>query len=248
LIPRRSDIQDGRYDSERNIHLYQKQLRRLASQLSLAEARERREIAADLHDRIGQALAFVSQKLNILRGNSIFSGREKDFSEILSILEQTIRYTRNLTVEISPPVLYDLGLAAAIDWLVERATQRYEFEVTLNQVGRPREISEDIKVFLFKAIQELLNNVAKHAEADRVDISVGWRATELEVVVRDNGRGFDAIGVERRLTEGNCFGLFNIRERLSYIGGALTVNSAPGEGTRISLIAPYRTSDEDERD
>ena len=97
------------------IQSYQRQLRKLASELSLAEARERREIASDLHDHIGQALAFVSQKMSVLRGNSIFSGMEGDFAEILSILEQTIRYTRDLTVEISPPVLYELGLPAAIN-------------------------------------------------------------------------------------------------------------------------------------
>jgi len=248
LESRQTGNQDGGPGSERHLQIYQKQLRRLASALSLAEARERREIASDLHDHIGQALAFISQKVTILHGNSIFSGMEKDFSEILSILDQTIRYTRNLTVEISPPILYELGLGAAIDWLAERAAQRYKFKVTVKQTGRPRETSDDIKVFMFKAIQELINNAAKHANADRVNIGVDWHDRELEVVVSDNGQGFDTADFEKRLTEGNCFGLFNIRERLSYIGGGFTIESHPNGGTRISITAPYRISDEEEND
>ena len=233
---------------DRNIQLYQEQLRRLASELSLAEARERREIASDLHDHIGQALAYVSQKVSILQGNSIFSGMEEDFLEILSILEQAIKYTRNLTVEISPPVLYELGLEAAVDWLAERVGKRYKFKVGLKRTGLPKKISEDVKVFMFKAIQELINNVTKHADTDRIDINVAWRDKELEVVVSDKGRGFDTADFEKRLTEGCCFGLFNIRERLSYIGGRFEVNSTPGRGTRVSLIAPYRVSDEGNND
>ena len=104
----------GRDETERRIRAYQRQLRRLASELSLAEARERREIASDLHDHIGQALAYASQKVTTLRGNAVFSGMEDDLAEILTILNQAIRYTRNLTVEISPPVLYELGLPAAM--------------------------------------------------------------------------------------------------------------------------------------
>jgi signal transduction histidine kinase len=104
---------DASVATRQTIDQYQRQLRRLSSELSLAEARERREIASDVHDHIGQALAYVTQNISVLQGNAIFSGMEEDFSEILSILNQTIRYTRDLTVEISPPVLYELGLSSS---------------------------------------------------------------------------------------------------------------------------------------
>ncbi len=245
---RPSDADRQKQDIDRRIQLYQKQLRRLASELSLAEARGRREIASDLHDHIGQALAFVLQKVSLLQGNSIFSGMDEDFSEILSILNQTIRYTRNLTVEISPPVLYELGLPAAIEWLAERALQRYKLKVLSTQSGVPLEISEAIRVFMFKAIQELINNTAKHAGASRVNIHSFWKKDEFEIVVSDDGRGFDTTTFESGLSEDCCFGLFSIRERLSYIGGTIIINSSPGNGTRVSITAPYKIADEAESD
>ncbi len=223
-----------------HIEVYQKQLRRLASELSLVEARERRKIASDLHDHIGQALAYVTQKVSSLQGNTIFSGMEEDFSEIVAILNKTIRYTRNLTVEISPPVLYELGLSPAIEWLAERADKRYQLQVSVFQSGTPLEIAEDVRVFIFKAIQELIRNTAKHAQASAVTIHINWGLDGFEIVVQDNGKGFDTRMYESDGGADCCFGLFNIRERLSYLGGSFDVSSAPGSGTTITIHTPYK--------
>ena len=235
-------------DHIRRIRSYQRQLRQLTSELCLAEVRERKEIASDLHDHIGQALAYVSQKVTALQGNAIFSGMEEDFAEILSILRQTIQYTRDLTVEISPPVLYELGLPAAIDWLAERAQRRYGLKVVSSQSGSPRDTADDIRVFMFKAIQELITNVAKHAEAERVEVTTIWHPDTLEVRVTDDGRGFDTTFFTNGASPEGCFGLFSIRERLSYAGGNIEIKSAHGKGTRVSISTPYRIVDEDNRD
>ncbi len=243
-----ADVESEQQEIARRIRTYQKQLRRLASELSLAETRERREIASDLHDHIGQALAYVSQKVATLRGNAVFSGMEDHFSEILSILDQTIRYTRDLTVEISPPVLYELGLSAAIDWLADRAVHRHRLEVHSTQNGTPVAVSEDVQVFVFKSIQELLTNAAKHACATRIEISTSWTQNGLLIVVSDDGRGFDTTSFENGLSGDCCFGLFSIRERLSYIGGSLDIDSVPGQGTRISISTPYRITGDDSGD
>ncbi len=239
---------DSKQGVDRRIQAYQQKFRRLASELSLAEARERREIASDLHDHVGQALAFVSQKISTLQGNSIFSGMEDDFSKILEILDQTIRYTRNLTIEISPPVLYDLGLYPAIEWLAEKSTQKYEIQIEVSQSGKSSSVDESIKVFIFKTIKELISNTSKHAGAKLVDIKVNWGKDMFDVEVFDDGRGFDTSQFESGLYEGSCFGLFNIRERLSYIGGTFKLISSPGNGTRVSISSPYKTSDEADSD
>jgi signal transduction histidine kinase len=229
----------GKQDRTLRIRTYQKQLRRLASELSLAEARERREIASDLHDHIGQALASVCQKVAALKGNAVFSGMEESFAEILRVLDETIRYTRDLTVAISPPVLYELGLAAAIDWLAERSLHRHGIRAVSSQAGTPGEVSEDIAVFIFKAVQELIANAAKHSGADEVLIHTDWEETGLAILVSDDGCGFDTSTAESGHSAGCRFGLFSIRERLSYIGGSFMIDSAPGEGTRVSISTPY---------
>ena len=232
-------------DSVRRIR---RQLQRLTSELSLAEARERQAIASDLHDHIGQALAYVSQKVIALQGNAVFSGMDEDFSEILSILSQTIRYTRDLTVEISPPVLYELGLPAAIDWLAERSQNRYDLKVTSRQSGTPGAVGEDIKVFIFKALQELIHNVSKHAQAKRITIDTKWGTDRIELKVTDDGKGFDTSFFQSGLSNDCCFGLFSIGERLSYAGGDIDINSSPGKGTCVTITTPYRIAEEADHD
>ena len=133
-------------------------------------------------------------------------------------------------MEISPPVLYELGLASAIDWLAERAEHRHGLNVRSQQAGTPKQVSEDIQVFVFKAVQELINNVGKHAEASRVTIETIWHPDEIEIRVTDDGRGFDTGRFAQGLSADDSFGLFSIRERLSYAGGRIDISSAPGKG------------------
>jgi signal transduction histidine kinase len=218
---------------------YQNNLRRLASEISLIEARERREIASDLHDHIGQALAYVSQRMSILQGNVIFSGMEDEFAEILSILKQTIQYTRNLTIEISPPVLYELGLPATIDWLAERTTKRHKIKVQTSHNGIPVIMAEDVRVFMFKTIQEIITNVVKHADAKNISIICEWQKSNCKIIIEDDGCGFDYNAYKINRNEECCFGLFNIRERLSFLGGTMDIESIISQGTKVILTAPY---------
>ena len=236
-------------ENERRIRSYERKLRRLSSELALTEARERRAIASDLHDHIGQALAYAKVKLTRLQGNSVFCGFDDDFSELLELLDQTIRYTRDLTVEISPPALYELGLVPAIRWLAERAERKHEFKVKTKEKGRPLKLSDEVQILMFKSLQELLANVAKHARATRVTIHVDWQSDGLQIRVVDNGQGFAPGAAETRVSAGDGFGLFSIRERLSYAGGNLVIDSTPDTGTEVIISAPstiLRQPDEDQ--
>ena len=236
-------------ENERRIHSYEVQLRRLSSELALTEARERRAIALDLHDHIGQALAYTRMKLTRLKGNSVFCGFEDEFSELLLLLDQTIRYTRDLTVEISPPVLYELGLVPAIKWLAERAERRHEFKVKTRERGQPLKISEEVQILMFKSLQELIANVAKHTRATKVNIHITWQSDGLQILIEDNGQGFAPQTAGIPVPAGDGFGLFSIRERLSCIGGSLVIQSTPHKGTEVTIFAPCtiaRQSDEDQ--
>ncbi|MDD4857459.1 MAG: sensor histidine kinase [Candidatus Krumholzibacteria bacterium] len=215
-------------------------LRRLASELSLTEARERRKIAEDLHDHIGQALAFIKMSLEQFRGNAIFCGFEGKIDEITTLIDQTIKYTRNLTFEISPPALYELGLEAAIDGLAERFRKKHGLAVNVEAFPEIGPLGSDVVVLLYKAVQELLTNVAKHARANRCDIRIKREGDSIRVEVEDDGCGFDA-GSLASCGAGDHFGLFNIRERIQYLGGVTEIRSAAGKGTAVMLTTPRRT-------
>ncbi len=211
-----------------------RQLRRLASELSLTEARERREIASDLHDQIGQSLALLRIRLGQLRGNMVFGGSDRDLAEMQKLLDHTIRTTRNLTMAISPPVLYELGLAAACEWLAESFSAKHAIPVRCHLRGGVRRlhgVPEELQVTLFKAAQELLANCLKHSGATSIRIHLEFAHQRLLLEVADNGKGFDPHVIRRQ--EG--FGLFSIRTRLRDLGGELEVDSAPGEGCRVTM-------------
>jgi len=211
-------------------------LRRLASQLTLAEERERRRIASDLHDHVGQALAFIKLRVREFQGNAVFGGFEATIDEILRLLDQTIRYTRDLTGAISPPVLYELGLESALDWLAEQFTDKRSFRVTLRIHGRKRELPEELAVMLYKSARELLVNSLKYSGTDEADLELTWGETELCLRVGDLGRGLDPARSTSPGRDG--FGLFSIRERLGDLGGEVAIASRPGAGCRVTLRVP----------
>ncbi|MCG6963031.1 MAG: sensor histidine kinase [Acidobacteria bacterium] len=211
--------------------------RRLASELALTEERHRRAIASDLHDHIGQALAVAKGRLAGLRGNAVFSGMERDFEEIDTLLGQTIQYTRTLTFEISPPVVYELGLEAALRWLAKEFRHRHGLRSEVVVSGQGREVPDDLRITLFRSVQELMMNAVKHARADLVQIRLDSSEERLTVEVRDDGVGFDSAQV--RETEHDGFGLFSIRERMEGLGGSLTIDSAPGGGAALTLSVPF---------
>ncbi|MCC6477492.1 sensor histidine kinase [bacterium] len=215
---------------------YQARLRRLATELSLAEARERREIASDLHGQIIQEFAFMKMRLQQLRGDAVFSGFDRQLEEMLTLLEIAIKHTRQLTFEISPPILYELGLIPAIEWLAENYQHRHRIEIRVESKRKKFELSEALKITLFKCVQELLSNVVKHAQAGRVSISCTQNQNCTAITVSDNGCGFDPQ--VSSANSGSGFGLFSIRERLRCFGGDMQIRSALGSGTTITLSVP----------
>jgi len=230
---------DAFRNAQRRIESYQEKLRRLTSELSLTEARERRAIAEDLHDHIGQALAFIKMNVSSFRGNAIFCGFESNIDRIVTLLDQTIKYTRDLTFEISPPVLYELGLVATLEWLADRFRQRHAIDITVQKSDGDCDIGDDYRVTIFKSVQELLTNSVKHSGADKITISIGHSDGRLQIGVIDNGKGFDTGILESSTPDMSRFGLFNVRERLEYLGGDLEIASASGKGTIVTLSIPF---------
>jgi signal transduction histidine kinase len=219
--------------AQQEIEAYQRQLRRLAADLSLTEARERRAIASDLHDHIGQTLAIIRMKIAGFRNIKESSARDAQSMEILELLDQTIQYTRSLTFAISPPVLYELGLNASLEWLGEQFTNKHNLPVVVQTANDGPRMRDEVEVVVFKAVQELLTNALKHAEATMVEVRAVHTGDELMVYVIDDGHGFDTERLAQSDADGG-FGLFSIRERLMHLGGSVVIKSSR-DGTEVCL-------------
>lgn len=226
--------------AEDQLLAYQGRLQSLASELSLAEERERRRIARDLHDRIGQTLAICKIKLGALRASASSTGLAEPLDEIHELIDEIIQETRSLTFEVSSPILYELGLEAAVEWLVEQIQEQHGLLSHFEDDRQPKPLDDDVRVLLFQAVRELLTNVAKHAQAHNVKVSLRREDSNIKITVEDDGNGFDTSDVASHWSRAEGFGLFSIRERLGHLGGRLEVESKPGHGTWATLAAPLK--------
>jgi PAS domain S-box-containing protein len=224
--------------AEGRLHRYQAQLRSLASELSLTEERERRRLATDLHDAIGQSLAMAKLKLDLLRSGTKGEQRTGELSDVARLIVQAIQHTRSLTFELSPPVLYELGLEAALDSLVERMQHAHDIQIDFSSDGGSFSLGEDLSVFCFRAVQELLINVVKHARTRQARISLSREGGTLKIIVLDHGVGFVPGTMPNHADQSSGFGLFSIEERVRHFGGHLEVDSRRGRGTRVTLFIP----------
>jgi signal transduction histidine kinase len=225
---------------EEQLLVHQNQLRSLASELMLTEERERHHIATDLHDHIGQILAVTQMKIDALQVSVGSAGQTESLDEISGLIDQMDEGIRSLTFELSPPVLYELGLTAGLEWLAEEFEAKHALRIEVVDDGQSELIGEDVRALIFRAVRELLINVVKHARAHTVRVTLLREETALHAEVVDDGVGFDSSTqtVPKKSTGG--FGLFSIRERMGSIGGSFQIDSKPGRGTRALLIAPLR--------
>lgn len=217
------------------------QVRDLASRLTMAQLEERRHIAQILHDDLQQLLYGVEMKLTMLR-DDLNDLERPDLLETLdegyAWIERAINTARQLTVELSPPLLKDEGLVDALGWLQRQMLDLHGLDVTVESEGKIYLKDEDLHVLLFQTVRELLFNVKKHAGVNKATVTLKREGDTLVVRVGDRGKGFDTDALGAQGERAGGFGLFSIRERLNLIGGHLEIDSQPGNGTRVEVRAP----------
>lgn len=212
-----------------------RQLQSLALELTEAEERERRRLAALLHDGLQQQLVAMRFQLDTL-GRSCTDGLSRSVvTELVKLAEETIRTSRSLAIELSPPLLHQEGLAAALAWLAQTKSEKYGLVVRVEADEDASPADDRIKVLMFQAARELLFNVVKHAETDHARLALRRSDGEIELEVSDEGCGFDLAGLA---AAADGFGLLSIRERAELLGATVEVDSAAGRGTRVSLRWP----------
>jgi PAS domain S-box-containing protein len=216
------------------------QLRELASELTLAEQRERRRIAEALHDNLQQLLVAAKLRVGLMRRDHNPAVKESA-AVVDDLLGQSIAASRTLTAELSPSLLHEGGLVPALKWLEKWMGEKYSLAVKVNIEEDMPGIKEDIAVHLFQSVRELLFNSVKHAKVEEAWLDLMMKKDRIMVVVSDKGAGFDPSQLS--IHGGKCggFGLLSVRERLELMGGSMAVESAPGMGTRITLESPPLT-------
>lgn len=212
-------------------------LRKAAAAAALAEQRERRSLATDLHDDAGQLLTLASLKLRALSDTLALQGAE-EIRDLEEVLAETRRCISSLSFQLSPSLLHDVGLLAAAQWLAEDKQRRFGLTVRVEK-GEELELDEAARVTLFRALRELLLNVTKHAKVDEARVRI-WSAGELAcVAVEDAGIGFDPSAGR------GGFGLLALRDRVGQMGGGLEIETLPGKGTRAVVSLPRTLRDSD---
>jgi PAS domain S-box-containing protein len=215
-------------------------LRAMATELNLAEQRERRRLASDLHDYLAQLLVVCRMKLTQTQSLSEPQSFRQIIQEVDSVLDQSLTYTRTLVSQLSPSCLYEIGLPAALVWL---GTDMKNQGLTVSVSGKDLafDLPEDQRVLLYQCVRELLFNVLKHSGAKEAAVILSKEAdTHLHIQVKDGGRGIKGDPGKHHDSRSNTFGLFSIRERVEALGGKMELQSTPANGTHVQLIVPLK--------
>jgi signal transduction histidine kinase len=223
---------------EQSLQESQKELRHLSSQLMTAQEKERKWIAQELHDSIGQTLAAVKFSLEreIHQQDRPRVFPDAGLENILSMIRSGIEETRRIMMNLRPSILDDLGILATFNWFC-REFQKIYAHVRIHQDMRieERDIPEPLKIVIFRILQEGMNNFAKHGQGDTVFLSLGKAEGAIRLEIRDNGIGFDLETVRKGL------GINSMKERTELSGGVFTIESARGLGTNLKASWPLST-------
>ncbi len=211
------------------------QLQMLSRRLITAQEEERRAIARELHDDFGQVLTAL--RLNLQRRPS------GDTESNLALVDGAILRMRDLATDLRPPQLDELGLESSLRWYMQREAARAGVDITLDIAPLDEAPSAAVATTCFRVAQEALTNVVRHARARHVTVELRRVDDDLDLVVRDDGVGFDVAEARARAARGASQGLLGMEERVELVSGALTIESAPGRGTTVHALLPLARGD-----
>jgi PAS domain S-box-containing protein len=231
-----SDITE-RKKTEEQVRDYTERLQTLSRRLVEAQEEERRHVARELHDEIGQVLTAVAISLHNLKGICPEEATAQ-VEEGIAIVDRAIQQVRNLSLDLRPAMLDDLGLVAALRWCAERQGERAGCTIHFVARSSGTLLPPELKNTCFRVAQEALTNVLRHAGARNVWLELQETDEELRLSVRDDGAGFDLQAARQRASTGGAFGLLSMQERVELLGGRITIDTSPGRGTTIHVRFP----------
>lgn len=226
----------------------EKRFRTLAKAVWKVQEEERRRLARELHDDIGQTLTALANQLQRIADDADAQdnvGLAQRLGEALEITRGALRDTRELSRLLRPTLLDDLGLDVALGWLARTLGERSQLTIEYSSTLGEQRLSADIETLVFRVTQESLTNVIRHSGADEAQVRLTRAGNLLRLQVSDDGRGFDPADLNNPERAGESLGVRGMRDRAELFGGRLEIHSAPGEGTRVMLVVPLEASIDD---
>lgn len=217
-------------------------LQALSQQLMEVQEIERRRLAHDLHDEIGQALTVVKMNLQTMQRLSDTSAIMTPLNDSKDVIDQILHHIRNLSLDLRPILLDDLGLVPAIRWYLNRQAERtgWAFDVAMDDALPP--LPQSMATACFRIVQEAITNIIRHSHATRVSVSLQQEADDLCLSICDNGAGFDVRNALEQAASGRSMGLLGMQERVRFLNGSISIESRPGQGTEIRIRIPVSSS------
>lgn len=220
------------------LEVYRSSARALASRILSAQEAERVRVSRELHDETGQALTLLLVRLQLIQDMTVDPAIRRELAELRTLVVDTLDGVRRLAVQLGPSVLEDLGLGAGLEWLVDRVRAETELGVRLKAHCDEERIPATVAIAIFRVAQEALTNVVRHAHAHGADVVLRTTGGEIELVVSDDGVGFDVSAARARPAA--SVGLFGMAERVALVGGTIEMISRKNAGTRICVRVPLR--------
>jgi PAS domain S-box-containing protein len=222
------------------------QLHVLSSRLFQVQEDERRHLARELHDRMGQELTAVKIDLQAAQHLEDRAAIVRRVDDSIAVLDLLVQQARQLSLDLRPPLLDDLGLVPALRWYLDQQTQRTGLRVTFFADPALERVDAAIETACFRVAQEALTNILRHARAQAVSLELHRTTESLHLVVRDDGIGFDVAAAQERARQGASLGLLGMRERLALVGGELDFKSESGRGTEVHAFLPVQSQPDDQ--
>jgi signal transduction histidine kinase len=228
-----------RREAEESLRSAHAQMQTLSRQLMQVQERERRQLAHDLHDEIGQAVTAIKMNLQTMQRVADTTIVQDTLNDSLGILDKILQRVRDLSLDLRPSLLDDLGLVPAVRWYVERQAQRAGLVVAeVEAENVPQDLEPDLSVACFRIVQESITNILRHAKATTIHVALRRMDQHLDLRIKDDGIGMSPRGTSATPAGRSTLGLLGMQERAQALGGQITIQSLPNQGTEVHVRIP----------